>query len=278
MHYTEFNIEITPYSQQNADILTALLADLGFDSFIDSPKGLIAYIPTKLYSEGEIKLFLKNIPFGIEVNYSITSIEDQNWNKQWESNFEPITVENFCRVRAPFHSSEKNCQLEITIEPKMAFGTGHHQTTWLMIRELFNTYLKDKTVLDMGCGTGILAIVAEKLGASSITAIDNDKWANENTLENIKVNGCSKIKALHGDASILGNEMFDIILANINLNILIKDIHIYSSSLNNGGLLVMSGILVSDIDTISLAAISNGLSILDTRYKNDWAMVLSKKL
>ncbi len=273
MNYTEVNIELNPYSQQNAEILTALLAELGFDSFTDTPNGLLAYIPTSQFNEKELTLLFSNLPIEAEVKYVITHIADQNWNTKWESNFEPITVEHFCRVRAPFHKSEQGYSLEIVIEPKMAFGTGHHQTTWLMIREMFSIDLKGKTVLDMGCGTGILAIVAEKLGAASVTAIDNDSWAYENSMENVTANGCSNINVVLGDASSIKDENYDVILANINLNILLSDLPIYRKHLNAKGILLMSGILTTDIPAISEAASRNGLTVVATQSKNDWALV-----
>ncbi|MDX9845736.1 MAG: 50S ribosomal protein L11 methyltransferase [Tenuifilaceae bacterium] len=276
MNYTEVNIEIKPYSQQNTEILTALLAELGFDSFTDSDSGLIAYIPTSQFNENELTLLLNNLPFDVEVNYVVAHIADQNWNTKWESNFDPITVENFCRVRAPFHKPEPGYSLEIVIEPKMAFGTGHHQTTWLMIREMFSIDLMGKTILDMGCGTGILAIVAEKLGASRVTAIDNDSWAYENSMENVSANRCSRINVVLGDASSLKDENYDVILANINLNILLNDLPTYRKHMNTKGYLLMSGILTSDIQTISEAAKENGLSVLATKSKNDWAFVLTQ--
>jgi ribosomal protein L11 methyltransferase len=278
MNYTEVNFIINPYSQQDAEILTALLADLGFDSFSDSPEGVLAYIPTKLFSQVDLKSFVKKLPIQSKVSFSSLSIEDQNWNKQWESNFEPITVENFCRVRAPFHQPEKGYKLEITIEPKMAFGTGHHETTWLMIRELFNIDVQNKRVLDMGCGTGILAIVAEKLGAAKITAIDNDTWAFENAQENVLKNNCKRIKVLHGDATLLGNENYDVILANINLNILLNDIRVYINSLSKGGLLVMSGILTNDIPALGEAAERIGFEVLAKHNRNNWMLLSTKKI
>jgi ribosomal protein L11 methyltransferase len=278
MDYAEVKLNITPFKQQDADILAALLADIGFESFSDTSTGFNAYIQLNKFEKVNLESFLKNLPFiESEVSFTSTIIKDQNWNKQWESNFDPITVENLCRIRAPFHQSEKGFDLEILIEPKMAFGTGHHQTTWLMIREMFNIDLKNKSVLDMGCGTGILAIVAEKLGATNITAIDNDNWAFENTKENIVANQCSKIKVLHGDASCLGSEKFDVILANINLNILIADIEKYVNCINNNGLLIMSGIFITDIPKLSGVAQNNGLNVILSQSRNDWALLLTKK-
>lgn len=277
MDYTQVTIQLKPYSQQAAEILTALLAELGFDSFTDLPDGILAYIPTHEYNAKYLEDFFTNLPLEIEATYSVEHIKDQNWNKQWESNFDPITVEKFCRIRAPFHPPESGFDLELVIEPKMAFGTGHHQTTWLMIREIFSLDLTQKAVLDMGCGTGILAIVAEKRGAKKVLAIDNDSWAFDNAKENIAANCCVKIDVELGDADNLHNKKFDVILANINLNILLNDMETYTQCLNSNGLLIMSGILTSDIETIKQAAIQNGLEPISTETKNDWALVHTKK-
>lgn len=277
MKYTEVAIQLTPYSPQAAEIITALLAELGFDSFTDISEGLTAYIPTHLYDDADLKGFFNDLALDVKAVYTVQHIDDQNWNKQWESNFEPITVENLCRIRAPFHKPHEGFELEIIIEPKMAFGTGHHQTTWLMTREIFSLDIEGKSVLDMGCGTGILAIVAEKLGAANVKAIDNDSWAYENAKENVAANNCFKIDVVLGDAAAIGNLKFDVILANINLNILLNDMAQYVQSLTPNGELIMSGILTSDITTIEQAAKQHGLTIIHSKTKNDWALVRTIK-
>lgn len=277
MKYTEVTIKFTPFSQQAAEIFTALLAELGFDSFTDNPEGLTAYIPTHLYDEADLKRFFNDFNLDLKAAYTVEHIDEQNWNKQWESNFEPITVEKFCRVRAPFHKPQEGFDLEIIIEPKMAFGTGHHQTTWLMTREIFGLDIKGKSVLDMGCGTGILAIVAEKLGAAKVKAIDNDSWAYENSKENVAANNCFKIDVVLGDAEAIGNQKFDVILANINLNILLNDLGKYVDQLNPEGLLIMSGILTSDVATIEHAAKQHGLTPVQSKTRDDWALVHTRK-
>jgi len=277
MKYTKVAIQLTPYSLQAAEIITALLAELGFDSFTENPEGITAYIPTHLYSDASLNSFFNDLTLDVKAVYTIQHIDDQNWNKQWESNFEPITVENLCRVRAPFHKPQEGFKLEIIIEPKMAFGTGHHQTTWLMTREIFSLDMKGKSVLDMGSGTGILAIVAEKLGAAHVKAIDNDSWAYENARENVAANNCFRIDVVLGDAAAIGNQKFDVILANINLNILLNDMERYVQSLNPGGVLVMSGILTGDIASIEQAAKQHGLTPVQSKTKDDWALVHTRK-
>lgn len=278
MKYTEVNLTLSPFSQQDAEILIALLAEIGFDSFIESPEGVIAYIPSNEFQSINIQSFINNLPIQPRVTYTSSNLEDKNWNKQWESNFQPISVEKFCRVRAPFHKPEGGYKLEIIIEPKMAFGTGHHQTTWLMLRELFNLNLKAKKVLDMGCGTGILAIVAEKLGASVVTAVDNDSWAFENAKENLTNNNCNRTTVLLGDSNILGEETYDIILANINLNILLNDLKKYVDSLNQSGLLIMSGILSADTAILAQTAEINGLNVIGKNSMNDWMLLTTQKI
>ncbi len=270
MDYAQVKVDIVPYSQQEVDITIALLAELDFESFVETESGFNAYIPSRQLENIDLNAFFANLPNKAKLSFCVTTIKSQNWNKQWESNFEPIAVENLCRIMAPFHQSEEGYEMEITIEPKMAFGTGHHQTTWLMIKELFTLDLKNKTVLDMGCGTGILAIVAEKLGASRITAIDIDTWAFENTIENIQANGCIRIEPFLGSSSLLVNQFFDVILANINLNILLNDIPIYTKSLTSKGILLLSGILLDDIPQIKEVAKKSGLILFSKSIKDNW--------
>jgi len=278
MDYTEVKISITPFSQQAADITAALLAEIGFDSFAEGENELNAYIPTQHFDRQKLEHTLNTTAFSSTLSYSLSAIEDQNWNTKWEQNFSPITIDRLCYVRAPFHEPKKHeYKVEIVIEPKMAFGTGHHETTWLMLKQLFSINLSNKNVLDMGCGTGILAIGAEKLGANSITAIDNDTWAYQNTKENVKANACSRISATLGDATVLGAETFDIILANINLNILLADMKQYVKCLASNGILIMSGILQQDVKMLEAEVLNNGLLIAETSYKNDWAAVIANK-
>lgn len=280
MDYTEVNFAIVPFSQEQAEIITALIAEIGFDSFTQNDEELNAYIPSKDFDKEALDQIMGNLLFDSKISYTVTEIKDQNWNQEWEKNFNPIAVENHCFVRAPFHAPRPEYKMEIIIEPKMAFGTGHHVTTWLMLNELFSLDLKNKTVLDMGCGTGILAIAAEKLGAKKVVAIDNDGWAYENTIENTSTNGCSKIEPVLGDATTLQTTFtthFDIILANINLNILVADMSVYISRLSKGGLLIMSGILDTDIDTITSTAQQHGLTVLNHKKRNKWALVVTQK-
>jgi ribosomal protein L11 methyltransferase len=278
MDYTEVKISISPYNEQYAEIITALLADIGFDSFAEFEEGLSAYIPSQNYKEEILSQTISELRLSSEISYSSAVIKSQNWNEEWEKNFSPITIGEQCYVRAPFHEPKSGFEVEIVIEPKMAFGTGHHETTWLVANELFNINLKDKKVLDMGCGTGILAIVAEKLGAQRVTAIDNDTWAYKNAKENIVANSSNNIEVILGDASTLENNSYDIILANINLNILMADMGTYVKHLEHNGVLVMSGILASDVETLKSSITKHGLTFIDSKSRNKWALVTTKKI
>ncbi len=278
MQYSEVAIKIEPYSQQNAEIITALLAELGFDSFSDTENGLLAYIPKKQLNRSDLESVISNLTLGCDISYNLNQVKEQNWNKEWESNFSPISIENLCYIRAPFHKSETGYKLEVTIEPKMSFGTGHHQTTWLMAREIFSLDIKNKRVLDMGCGTGILAIIAEKLGASEVTAIDNDDWAFRNAEENVAMNNCSKITTILGDAAQINQAKFDVVLANINLNILLSDFETYFNSVTDGGKILMSGILTNDIETLKAHVNRFRCKLISEKKKNDWALIAIEKM
>lgn len=278
MDYIEVSFTINPISTIVADVLAAHLAEIGFDSFVESENGMLAYIAKPNFMFEQLKTVVETVSeYGSTITFSQSEIADRNWNKEWESNFNPISIENLCYIRAPFHTQQAGYSMELVIEPKMAFGTGHHQTTWLMARELFEINITGKTVLDMGCGTGILAIIAEKLGAASLLAIDNDEWAYQNAIENAETNNCSHINVELGDAKLLKGKKFDVILANINLNILLADMEIYSKSLIQGGTILFSGILTTDIETLKNKIEQTGLIYTKHKTRNDWAMVVCVK-
>lgn len=275
MDYIKVSFELEPVLPAR-EILYAELGELPFESFEETENGLEAYIPAPDF-KGEMleNLIIDSLP-NQNVDFKTETIEQQNWNAVWESNFEPIIVNEQCVIRAPFHE-KSNVQYDILISPQMSFGTGHHETTFLISNELFNLDLKNKSLLDMGCGTGVLAIIAYKLGATPIEAIDIEEWAFENTLDNNKLNEVNDMAVFHGDASLLKGKKFDIILANINRNILLNDMSIYSKCLNAGGKILFSGFYETDVPSIKASAIENGLIFEKIEVKNNWTMALFTK-
>lgn len=280
MDYTEYRLTFSSGADSDAaEIVVATLADIGFDSFADEENTLLCYIEAeqlKKYST-EIKEYVSELQSeGVECQ--IKAIETVNWNKEWESNFEPIDVEDICRIRAPFHSKNSAAAYDIVIMPKMSFGTGHHATTYLMTKSIFRLDIKGKKGLDMGSGTGVLAIAALLKGVESMDCIDIDSWAYENCIENCAANGFSlKTNAMLGDAALLEGKKYDFVLANINRNILIADMHSYANTLSEGGLLQMSGFLEIDIDDITAKATSLGFSLKQTESRDGWVVMLFEK-
>lgn len=251
------------------EILVAELGEAGFESFTESESGLTAFIQKADWNPD----ILSNIQIlqSDEVRFSMESeeIEQVNWNEEWEKNFSPIQVDGLVSVRAPFHENP-GLEYDIVIEPKMSFGTGHHETTFLMIRHLLDMDLRGKSVLDMGCGTGILAIFSEMKGATDLDAIDIDPWCYENAMENVARNSCRHISVFEGDASLLKGKKYDVIIANINRNILLGDMERYTTSLNPGGTLLLSGFYSEDIEQIDACATRHGLRLDGQLEKNNW--------
>lgn len=271
MRYTKVVATISPFTSEKAEILTALLADVGFESFMETETGLEAYIQHAEFRQellDDVKL-----PFDdTNVEYSISELEDKDWNEEWEKNYyQPIVIDDKCIVRSPFHPAKPEIPIEIIIEPKMSFGTGHHETTSMMIESILEINVTGHRVLDMGCGTGILAILASKRGASEILAIDIDEWCIRNSEENCQLNSTGNIIIKQGDASILSGEgMFDIIIANINRNILLADMKAYLKQLKPGGLILFSGFYESDFNVIDEEAKSLNLRLINRKEKNNW--------
>jgi len=271
MDYIELTCIISAEnSNEITEILIAELNEIGFESYNETNDGLKAYIQNDLFEIETIKNLQINSTINCTIEYSWQVIKSQNWNAIWESNFEPISIENECFVRAPFHDKQKQYKYDIIIEPKMSFGTGHHETTSLMLKAMLSIDFTNKFVLDMGCGTGVLAILASFKNAKKVIAIDIDEWAYENTIENITRNGCKNIVVKKGDAHLLKNKKFDIILANINRNILLEDISIYAESLNQTGMLLLSGIYEKDLDVIKKEAETRNLKFEKYESKNNW--------
>ena len=282
MDYIEVSVRITPYNEDYAEQVIACIEELGFESFLPEDPFLKGYIPEKNFSAQNLKTMLSSYmgegDFSTTFEYNI--IRGENWNSLWESNFNPIVVDRLCTIKASFHRGLPKTRFNITIDPKMAFGTGHHQTTHLMVKGLMNETVKGKSVLDMGCGTAILSILAAKMGASSpIVSIDIDPIAVDSAIENGKRNRVSsKLNVFEGDSSILKKGEFDLVLANINRNIIIADIQKYSDSLRPEGTILLSGFYFKEKEMIAEAGAKAGLAFVSCDTLDDWALVKLRKL
>ncbi|MCK5907128.1 MAG: 50S ribosomal protein L11 methyltransferase [Flavobacteriales bacterium] len=277
MIYISYTFKITP-REPATEILIAELGYAGFESFVENEDGVIAYIQKEEFTAAILDdiFILSSDEFQIE--YKKEEIAQVNWNKEWENNFNPIQVDGLVSIRAPFHENP-NLEYDIVIEPKMSFGTGHHQTTHLMISYILDMDVKNMSVMDMGCGTGILAILAAQKGATNVDAIDIDEWAFENTMENAERNNVGFIVGAKGDASLLkGDEDYDLFIANINRNILINDMSTYAKSIKKGGQLLLSGFYDTDIEQLVSEAEKNGFELQEKRNKETWAALRFKKL
>lgn len=241
MKYTAVNFVSLDIQDWQKDLLIAELGDIGFDTFQDKDKGFSAYVPSANLDLQALETVLLSNAVDYTIDYEVQDIEDQNWNKLWESNFNPIVVDDLCYVRATFHESKPDFPYEIVIDPKMSFGTGHHQTTSMMLSYILENDFLDKEVLDMGCGTGILAILASKRGAKTVLAVDYDDICVDSVIENSQLNALSNIEALLGSKEVIAGKSFDIILANINRNILLDQMSTYADDLRVGGELYLSG-------------------------------------
>ncbi|NUM50785.1 MAG: 50S ribosomal protein L11 methyltransferase [Flavobacteriales bacterium] len=260
-----------------SEILIAELYEQQFDSFEETQETLNAYICKSFFNEKNLTELLNINPLFSGLNYTIEEIPDKNWNELWEKSFEPIVVAEKCIIKAPFHQLKKSYPIELIIEPKMSFGTGHHQTTALMIEQMLGINFKNKKVLDMGCGTGVLAFLAEKLGAAQIMAIDNDEWAYYNSLDNKALNNSEKVQVELGNATYLIDKTFNTILANINRNILLLDMHLYANCLTLNDQLLISGFFKTDSPVLIEKAKEYGFCLQNASYQEEWACLLLKK-
>lgn len=272
--YLEFNFKISPLQPWN-EILMAELIEVGFDSFTEEHDGILGYIQKDLFSENSLQNVNLFTNSEVEISYSYSEMPNINWNEEWEKNFDPINVENQVSIRAEFHANQ-NLPHEIIIQPKMSFGTGHHATTYLMIQQMLDMNFKGKTVLDMGCGTSVLAIFAKQKGAGKTVAIDIDEWSVENSKENAARNNV-ELEISQGTADNLGSENFDIILANINRNILISDIPTYVSVLNTGGSLLLSGLCFFDVADILEVCTQQNLTLKKQLQREEWVSLWLEK-
>lgn len=270
----DFNIQPV---EPGREILLALLDNLGYDSFEEHARGLKAYILTEDFKQEELESLFLFSDSRYEINYTSEKLETINWNEEWERNYEAVELDDLLLIRAPFHSVTGDFKHEIVIEPKMSFGTGHHHTTRLMSKSMFSLDFAGKKVLDMGTGTGILAILAQQMGAANIDAIDNFEWAVENTAENADRNAADRVNAEWGDATLLPGRKYDIILANINRNVLLEDMHVYVQTLNSAGSILFSGFFAHDFDLINAEAEKQGL-VFESRIEEErWQCVHYRK-
>jgi len=278
MVYKSVQFKPDPFSSESTEILYALLDQYNYDGINEENETIMAYIPVEKFSMNDlddIRTFMKKV--GCHLNWELKNVTEKNWNLIWERNFKPVIIRDKCVVRAPFHGDFPKIPIELIIEPKMSFGTGHHQTTRLMIEQMLDFDFKDKTVLDMGCGTGILSILASKLGAAQVIALDIDKWSYANILENIQRNSVQNIQVLHGGSENLPEKKFDIVLANINLNVLLEQMKDYSLITKKGGSLFLSGILHEDRQTIRSVAEQNLFELEKNYLLDGWLMMLFKR-
>ena len=275
--YIEVSVKITPYSEENAEILTAEISELPFESFSSENPFLKCYVQKELYDAQALKVVLSGLEgMGFDIEWSSTLMPVVNWNAEWESQFSPIVVDEKCTIKASFHKDLKKTRFNIIIDPKMAFGTGHHQTTFMMCRALLENEdsVRGKVVMDMGCGTAVLAILAAKMKASRVYGIDIDAVAAISAYDNARLNRVGKVvETWCGDASLLQRNSYDVLLANINRNILLQDMHTYAACLRRDGLLFVSGFYVEDMPMLIGAATAAGLEYVSHDSIDNWCCI-----
>ena len=271
MDYIELEIELDPI-QPYGDILVAQLNEINFETFTFDKNFLKCYVQLDSFNKDQCLDIISSVSSQVKLQYFFKTIKQENWNAKWEKSFEPVQINSQCVIRADFHNSNSDLKHEIIITPKMSFGTGHHETTFLVINELFNINLKCMKVLDMGSGTGVLAIICSKLGADTVLGIDIDEWAYKNSIENSMLNNVENIEFVLGDVDKIGNKKFDVVIANINRNIILRDLHLYFKKLIKGGKLIISGFLEEDLKLVLNTAKNIGFQLINKKNKNKWLM------
>lgn len=271
MQYIQVTFTFSGIEEYQKDLLVSELAEVGFNTFEDTESGFAAFIDFDDYNQNRLSGVLLQFEDEFVYNYTVTEIAAQNWNEEWEKNFEPLVISDECYIRATFHQPQPHYRYEIVIDPKMAFGTGHHQTTTMMMQYILSSDLEGKKVLDMGCGTGILAILASKKGAKTLLAIDNDEVCYQSTLENAMLNHITNLEADCGGKEIIPESTFDVILANINRNILLDQINTYAGVLVSGGSIFFSGFYETpDLEMIVQECKKFNISYKDHKKMGDW--------
>tara|TARA_B100001287_G_C22686452_1_gene533998 strand:+ start:6915 stop:7742 length:828 start_codon:yes stop_codon:yes gene_type:complete len=275
MKYQEVDILI-PNQSPFREIIVAKFNEVGFESFSEDEHNLKAYIQEDKLVLKDVEAILNSIKKLTKISYKIKKIKQENWNEKWESNYFPVIINDICAIRAPFHK-KINCKYELIIMPKMSFGTGHHETTELMIKQILNLNFKNKNVLDVGCGTGVLSILASKLSANQVTGIDTDDWAFQNSIDNSKLNNVDHIHFFHGDVHSITKNKYDYIFANINLNTIIDQLLIYINLITSKGSILISGFYEENEDIILTLVKKLKLKVVTKKNKNKWLMLhLSK--
>ena len=279
MDYKALHFKHNRISDKTREIIVARLYNIGFEGFLETEDGVIGYIPACRYKKiNPEEMNFHNNPVLNKIVIEEEFIVDKNWNELWENSYDPVIIDDQCIIKTSFHKNTPKLKYEIFIDPKMSFGTGHHETTCLMIKEILEINIIGKKVLDMGCGTGVLAILASKKGARHITAIDINDWTYKNAIDNLIKNSIKNIHVYRGDVSLITDKYFDIILANIQLNVILNDIMHYQLSLNKGGLLIISGIYKSDLSKIKKECFKYSLKYISFKEKNNWVSVKFKKI
>ena len=278
MIYKKLSVQLTPYNEDASQIMMAQLGECGFDTFTETETGFEAYAAADNVSP-MFELAIVSVVEGVKVEWTMDDVEDQDWNQQWEENsFKPICIDGRCRIRSPYHEPDDSVEYEVVINPKMSFGTGYHETTTMMVKYIMENDMAQKVVLDMGCGTGILGILASKRGAKHVDGVDIDEWSYRNAAENISLNGVGNMTPVLGGAEVLsGMGPYDVVFANINRNILVRDMQQYCSVLKPEGCMFFSGFYSEDAPIVVAEAEKYGLRLVETKEQNNWNGLFMKR-